>query len=50
MNDAPAMGIGRERDLLGAVAMHGVEFLPAALGKNADQIDEHIGALRRRLD
>jgi hypothetical protein len=50
MNDTRAMGTGSERDLLGAVAMHGIEFLAAALGENTDQIDQHICALRRRLD
>jgi hypothetical protein len=50
MHDAGAKGVGCQRHLLGAIAMHGVEFLPAALGQDANQVDQHVGAACGRLD
>ena len=37
----------RQRHLLGAVGVHGVEALAAALEQDADQIDQHVGVARR---
>ena len=38
------------RHRLGAVGLHGVEALPAALEQDADQVDDHVGVAHRRLD
>ena len=45
-----AMRGGRLRDRLGAGALHRVEALAAALGQDADQIDDDVGVARRGLD
>ena len=50
VDQARAMGARRQRHLLGAEGLDGVEALPAALEQDADQIDQHIGVARRRLD
>ena len=38
------------RDRAGALALHGVEGLRAALGQDADQIDHHVGVAHRGRD
>ncbi len=43
------MGARRQRHLLGAVGVDGVEALPPALEQQADQIDQHMGVARRRV-
>ena len=50
MHQARAVGRGRERDQLGAGRLHRVEALAPALEQDADQVDHHVGAARRRLD
>ena len=47
MHQAGAMGARRQRHLLGAVGMNGVEALPPALVQQAYQIDQHAGVARR---
>ena len=40
----------RQGHRLGSRGLYGVEFLPAALEQDADQIDHHVGVARGRLD
>ena len=50
MNHAGAVGAGRERYLLGAKAVDRIEALTAAFLEQADEIDQHMGAARGRVD
>ena len=50
MDHARAVGGGGQRHLLGAVRLHGVEALPAALEQDADQVDDDVGVAHRGLD
>ena len=50
MHEARPVGRGRERHRLGAGRLHRVEALAPALEQDADQVDHHVGAARRRLD
>ena len=50
MHQARAMRVGGQRHLLGADGVDGVEALAAALEQDADQVDQHMGVARRRLD
>ena len=50
MDHARAVGGSRERDLLGAVMLHRIEALAAALEQDADQIDDDRGVAHRGLD
>ncbi len=50
MNEPRAMGHRRQRHRLGAEGLHGVEFLPAPLEQDADQIDHHVGVAGGRVD
>ena len=49
MHHTRAMGARRQRHLLGAIGVDGVETLLAALEQEADQIDQHVGVARRRF-
>ena len=50
MHHAGAVRICRQRDLLGAIGMHRLETLAAALEQNSDQIDEYLRIAGGRLD
>ena len=50
MDEARADGLGRERHLLRALGLDGIEALAAALEQDADQIDDDVGVAHRRRD
>ena len=50
MNERRAGGLGGERHRLGALGLHRVETLPAALEQDADQVDDDVGVAHRRRD
>ena len=50
MDHTRAVGVGRQRDLLGAIGMDSVEALAAAFGQDADEVDQHVGVARRGID
>ena len=43
------MGVRRQRHLFGAISVHRVETLAAALEQDADQIDQHLRIAGRRF-
>ena len=48
VNELRAGGLGGERHRLGALGLHRVETLPAALEQDADQVDDDVGVAHRR--
>ncbi len=50
MHQARAVCGRGQRHLLGAGPVHEIKALAAALEQNADQVDDHVGIARRRLD
>ena len=49
MHQTRAMCACRQRHLLGAERVNGIEALPATLEQDADQVDQHMGVARRRF-
>ena len=50
MNERRARGLGGKRHRLGALGLHRVEALPAALEQDADQVDDDVGVAHRSRD